>query len=173
MMLGQSLVLALTNMAIAVPLSNNNNNNNTTGLSLLDIVTPESAVALKAMIDNSSDRSYIKPDLSDVNMLKVSVLDGTDDSVLTYMEMPTNEKAAAYQEAYYGESGGQSEVKATDPVSLSKRASGCGQYCAQRSQCTGDRNCPACYHQRGNTSHQKACTSAYSFQHTHCIRGLC
>jgi hypothetical protein len=98
------------------------------------------------MIDNSSDKSYIKPDLSDVNVLKVSILDGTDDSIITHMEMATNDKAAAYQKAYYGETGGQSEVRATDPVSLSKRASGCGQYCAYRSQCTKQRNCPACYH---------------------------
>lgn len=99
MLLFQSLLalaLALTNMAYAVSPSNN-----TTGLSLLDIVGPESALALKAMIDNSSGWSYIKPDLSDVNVLKVSVLDGTDDSVLAHMEMATNEKAAAYQKAYY------------------------------------------------------------------------
>lgn len=163
-----TLALALANMVIAAPLSNN-----TTGLSLLDIVAPGSASALKAMIDNSSDGSYIKPDLSDVNVLKVSILDGTDDSIITHMEMATNDKAAAYQKAYYGEAGGQSEVRATDPVSLSKRASGCGQYCAYCSQYTKQRNCPACYHQQGNTSHQKACTSTYSFQHTHCIRGLC
>jgi hypothetical protein len=168
MLLRSSLVLTLVNMALAAPLSDD-----TTGLSLLDIVAPESALALKAMIDNSSDQSYVKPDLSDVNVLKVTIMDGTNDSVLTHMEMPTNENAAAYQKAYYGEAGGQSEVKATDPVSLSKRASGCGQYCAYRSQCTRDRNCPACYHQQGNTSHQKACTGQYSFQHTHCIRGLC
>lgn len=135
------LALALVDMVIAAPTSNN-----TTGLSLLDIVAPESASALKAMIDNSSDGSYIKPDLSDVNVLKVSILDGTDDSIITHMEMATNDKAAAYQKAYYGEAGGQSEVRATDPVSLSKRASGCGQYCAYRSQCTKQRNCPACYH---------------------------
>ena len=136
-----TLALALANMVIAAPTSNN-----TTGLSLLDIVAPESASALKAMIDNSSDGSYIRPDLSDVNVLKVSILDGTDDSIITHMEMATNDKAAAYQKAYYGEAGGQSEVRATDPVSLSKRASGCGQYCAYRSQCTKQRNCPACYH---------------------------
>ena len=96
-----TLALALANMVIAAPLSNN-----TTGLSLLDIVAPESASALKAMIDNSSDGSYIKPDLSDVNVLKVSILDGTDDSIITHMEMATNDKAAAYQKAYYGEAGG-------------------------------------------------------------------
>lgn len=99
MLLRQSLlalVLALTNMAHAVPLSDN-----TTGLSLLDIVAPESALALKAMIDNSPGRSYIKPDLSDVNLLKVSILDGKDDSLLTHMEMATNEKAAAYQKVFY------------------------------------------------------------------------
>lgn len=97
MLLRPSLILALANAAYAVPLLNS-----TTGLSLLDIVAFESAIALKAMIDNSSGRSYINPDLSDVNVLKVSILDGTDDSILTHMEMPTNEKAAIYQKAYYG-----------------------------------------------------------------------
>lgn len=95
MLLRSSLVLALANMAHAVPHSNS-----TTSLSLLDIVAFESAIALKAMIDNSSGRSYIKSDLSNVNVLKVSILDGIDDSILTYMEMPTNEKAALYRKAY-------------------------------------------------------------------------
>lgn len=95
MLLRPSLVLALANMSHAVPLSNS-----TTNLSLLDIVAFESAIALKAMIDNSSGQSYIKSDLSDVNVLKVSILDGTDDSILTHMEMPTNEKAAIYRKEY-------------------------------------------------------------------------
>lgn len=103
MLVRPSLVLALATMALAAPLSDD-----TTGLSLLDIVAPESALALQAMIDNSSERSYIKPDLSDINVLKVSILDSIDDSVLTHMEMPTNEEAAAYQKAYYGEAGGPS-----------------------------------------------------------------
>lgn len=82
---------------------------NTGPLSLLDIVkSPESATALKAMIDNSPGHSYIKPDLSDVNLLKVSIVDGNDDSVITHMECVTNAHAAAYRKAMYGETGDQS-----------------------------------------------------------------
>lgn len=78
-------------------------------LSLLDIVkSPESATALKAMIDNSPGHSYIKPDLSDVNLLKVSIVDGNDDSIINHMECATNADAAAYQKAMYGDTGGQS-----------------------------------------------------------------
>lgn len=73
MFLRSSLVLAVANMAYAAPLSNN-----MTGLSLLDIVAPELAIALKAMIDNSSDWSYLKPDLSDVNILKVITCTGAE-----------------------------------------------------------------------------------------------
>ena len=72
-------------------------------LSLLDIVNPESATALKEMIDNSPGHTYIKPDLSDVNLLKVSIIDGNDDSVISHMEMLTNANAAIFQKALYGD----------------------------------------------------------------------
>ncbi|KAF2992910.1 hypothetical protein E8E13_000242 [Curvularia kusanoi] len=103
-------------MANAGPVSSD-----TVDLSLADIVSPESAIALKAMINTAPGHSYIKPDLSDVNVLKVSILDSTDDSIISHMEMATNPVAAAYKKAMYGEGGGQSQVKATDPLTLSKR----------------------------------------------------
>jgi hypothetical protein len=81
---------------------------NAASLSLLDIVSPESATALKAMIDTSPETSYVKPDLSDVSLLKVSILDGTDDSVISYLEMATNADATVYKKAMYGETDGQS-----------------------------------------------------------------
>lgn len=83
------------------------------GLSLLDIVDPESAAALKEMIDNSPGHTYIKPDLSDVSLLKVSIIDGNDDSVISHMEMATNGHAAVYQKALYGEIA--SDSKAQEP----------------------------------------------------------
>jgi hypothetical protein len=84
--------------------TNINTNTNTPTLSLLDIVaSPESAAALKAMIENSPGHSYIKPDLSDVNLLRVSVLDGVDNSVIDYMEAATNGDAGVYRGAMYGE----------------------------------------------------------------------
>jgi len=135
---------------------------NTGTLSLLDIVGPESATALKEMIDDSPDHTYIKPDLSDVNWLKISIIDGNNDSIVSYMEVATNSNAAVYQKAMYAETEGGSQVEATDPVSLDRRASRCGQYCSYRNQCTADARCPACYHQYGNTSHQKACTGQYA-----------
>ena len=73
------------------------------GFSLLDIVNPESAAALKDMIDNSPGHSYIKPDLSDVNLLKVSIIDGNNDSVISHMELATNANALVYQKALYSE----------------------------------------------------------------------
>jgi hypothetical protein len=82
----------------------NTNDNETKTLSLLDIVaSSESAAALKEMIDNSPGHSYIKPDLSAVELLKVSILDGNDDSVISHMEAATNGYAAVYQRAMYGE----------------------------------------------------------------------
>ena len=85
---------------------------NKTSISLLDIVSLESATALKAMIESFPGHSYIKPDLSDVNVLKVSILDGSDDSIITHMEMATNANATIYQKAMYGEAGGQSKAEA-------------------------------------------------------------
>lgn len=79
-----------------------------TGLSLLDIVGPESAAALRTMIDNSPGHSYISFDLSNVSLLKVSVINGNDESIIAHMEMATNENAAAYKAAS-GEADGQSQ----------------------------------------------------------------
>lgn len=81
---------------------------NTGSLSLLDIVSSETAPALKAMIDSSGDHTYIKADLSDVNLLKVFIVDGNDDSIISHMEAATNANAAVYKKAMYGEIGGQS-----------------------------------------------------------------
>lgn len=72
-------------------------------LSLLDIVNPKSATVLKEMIDNSPGHTHIKPDLSNVNLLKVSIIDGKDDSVISHIELTTNANAAIYQKALYGE----------------------------------------------------------------------
>lgn len=98
------LSLAAISIANAVPPSGDGT------LSLLDIVHPESASALKEMIDNSAGHTYIKPDLSDVDLLKVSVIDCNDDSVVTYMEMATNVNAVVYRKLWYGEA--SSEPKA-------------------------------------------------------------
>ena len=98
------LSLAVISMANAVTPSDDGT------LSLLDIVHPESASTLKEMIDNSAGHTYIKPDLSDVDLLKVSIIDGNDDSVVTYMEMATNFNAIVYQKLWYGEA--SSEPKA-------------------------------------------------------------
>jgi hypothetical protein len=88
--------------------TNTNNTNTIPTLSLLDIVaSPESAAALKAMIENSPGHSYIKPDLSDVNLLKVFVLDGSDDSVIEYLEARTNGDAGVYRRGLYGEGGSE------------------------------------------------------------------
>lgn len=102
------LAQVILSMANAVP-----NSDVGGGLSLLDIVHPESATTLKEMIDNSPGHTYIKPDLSDVNLLKVSIIDGNDDSVISHMEMATNAHAAAYQKALYGET--TSDSRAQDP----------------------------------------------------------
>ena len=81
------------------------------GLSLLDIVDSESADALKEMIDNSPGYTYIKPDLSDVRLLKVSIIDGNNDSVISHMEMLTNANADIYQKALYGETTSDSRAE--------------------------------------------------------------
>jgi hypothetical protein len=96
----------LTNMVDNAPPPSDNTDTNT--LSLLDIVaSSESAAALEEMIENSPGHSYIKPDLSDVNLLRVSILDGEDDSVISYMEAATNGYAAVYKRAMYGEGRGR------------------------------------------------------------------
>jgi hypothetical protein len=92
------LSLAILSMANAVSTPGEGS-----GLSLLDIVNPESAAALKDLIDNSPGHSYIKPDLSDINLLKVSIIDGNNDSVISHMELVTNANAAIYQKALYGD----------------------------------------------------------------------
>jgi hypothetical protein len=92
------LSLAILSMANAASTSDEGG-----GLSRLDIVDIESATALKDMIDNLPGHTYIKPDLSDVNLLKVSIIDGNDDSVISHMELATNANAAVYRKALYGE----------------------------------------------------------------------
>jgi hypothetical protein len=101
------LSLALfTNMAHNAPPPSDNTDTDT--LSLLDIVASSaSAAALRDMIENSPGHSYIKPDLSDVDLLMVSILDGDDDSVISHMEAVTNGDAAVYKRAMYGEGGGE------------------------------------------------------------------
>ncbi|CAD0096188.1 unnamed protein product [Aureobasidium vineae] len=86
---------------------------------LLDIVqSPESAAALKVMLDDSPGYSYIDLDLSDVSLLKVSVMHGDDDSVISRMEMPTNSKAAAFQKAIDEEAASQSQLEPLEPESI-------------------------------------------------------
>jgi hypothetical protein len=95
-MLG-SLLLLITalSMAHAAP-----SNDRVSSINILDIVEySESAGALKLMIDNSPGYSYIYPDLEDINTLKVSILHGDDDTVISYMEMATNSKATLFKEA--------------------------------------------------------------------------
>lgn len=69
-------------------------------LSMLDIIeSPELAAACDATIEASPDYSYMDVDLHDINLLKVSVRHGDDDSLISYMEMATNSKAASWLEA--------------------------------------------------------------------------
>lgn len=69
-------------------------------LSMMDIIeSPELAAACDTMIENSPDYSYIDVDLRDIDLLKVSVRHGDDDSLISYMEMATNSKAASWLEA--------------------------------------------------------------------------
>lgn len=89
---------------------------NTGAISLLDIISPESAAALTAMIDNSPEHTYIKPDLSDVNLLKVSVMDGNNDCVVAHMEVATNAYAAIYKKAMYSEISQEPTAQATDQL---------------------------------------------------------
>lgn len=104
------LFLAAVRMVSAAPASGN-----TGSFSLLDIVNSESATAFKAMIGSSGGHTYIKPDLSDVKKLKVFIIDGNDDTVITHMEAATNANAAAYKKMMYGEIGSRSHAEATDP----------------------------------------------------------
>ncbi|KAH0009062.1 hypothetical protein KCU78_g10919, partial [Aureobasidium melanogenum] len=69
-------------------------------ISILDIIkSPELAAACGEMLDNSPDYSYTSIDLRDLDLLKVSILHGDDDSMISYMEMATNSKAASWLEA--------------------------------------------------------------------------
>lgn len=69
-------------------------------ISMLDIIkSPELAAACNDMIEKSPGYSYIDVDLRDINLLKVSVRHGDDDSVISQMEMATNSKAATWLEA--------------------------------------------------------------------------
>jgi hypothetical protein len=105
-------MLALAFLSLAIPSMANaaSTSDEGGGLSLLDIVNIESATALKDMIDNSPGHTYIKPDLSDANLLKVSIIDGNDDSVISHMELATNANAAVYRKALYGEIGSDSRA---------------------------------------------------------------
>ena len=106
------LALPVLSLAIISATSAASTTDNTRGLSLLDIVDSKTASALEEMLDNSPGHTYIKSDLSDVNLLKVSIIDGSDESVVTYMEMATNDNAAAYRRALDVEIDGESETKA-------------------------------------------------------------
>ncbi|KAH0360122.1 hypothetical protein KCU65_g9590, partial [Aureobasidium melanogenum] len=69
-------------------------------LSILDIIeSPKLAAACNDMIENSPSYSYIDVGLREIDLLKVSILHGDDDSLISYVEMPTNAKAAAWLEA--------------------------------------------------------------------------
>ncbi|KAG9820884.1 hypothetical protein KCU98_g17509, partial [Aureobasidium melanogenum] len=69
-------------------------------ISILDIIeSPELAAACSKMIDNSPGYAYTSIDLRDLGLLKVSILHGDDDSMISYMEMATNSKAASWLEA--------------------------------------------------------------------------
>jgi hypothetical protein len=97
------LALAFLSLAILSTANAASTSDEGGGLSLLDIVYIESATALKDMIDNSPGHTYTRPDLSDINLLKVSIIDGNDDSVISHMELATNANAAVYRKALYGE----------------------------------------------------------------------
>ncbi|KAH0155184.1 hypothetical protein KCU67_g8820, partial [Aureobasidium melanogenum] len=69
-------------------------------ISILDIIeSPELAAACGEMLDNSPGYSYTSIDLRDLDLLKVSILHGDDDSMISYMEMATNSKAVSWLEA--------------------------------------------------------------------------
>ncbi|CAD0108365.1 unnamed protein product [Aureobasidium uvarum] len=113
-MLGLSLLfLFAMSMATATP------SDQATYVSIFDIVeSSESAAVLKVMIDDSPGYSYIDLDLSDINLLRVSVLHGDDDSVISRMEAPTNSKAAAFQKALDAEAASQSQQEPLEPGAM-------------------------------------------------------
>lgn len=85
------------------------NNDDHTSLSILDIVAnSEQAIALKATIETSPGHSYVYPDLADVKLLKDSIMDSRDESIITHMGVETNKKAAEYRKWIYSDvSGGE------------------------------------------------------------------
>ncbi|KAH0277153.1 hypothetical protein KCU91_g3372, partial [Aureobasidium melanogenum] len=91
-------------------------------ISLLDIIeSPELAAACSEMLDNSPGYSYTSIDLSDIDLLKVSILHGDDDSMISYMEMATNSKAAAWleaEEAWRDEMARQAQLGPSDMESI-------------------------------------------------------
>ena len=80
-------------------------------LPLLDIVHPALATALKEMIDNSPGNTYIKSSLSDANFLKISIIDGNNDFVISHMELTTNTTTGIYQRALYGDIASEPRAK--------------------------------------------------------------
>jgi hypothetical protein len=106
--LSVTLLISMANNAPPPSGNTNTDTNDTNTLSLLDIVaSSKAAAALREIIDNSPGHSYIKPDLSDVDLLKVFILDGNDNSVISSIEAATNDYAAVYKRAMYGETGGR------------------------------------------------------------------
>ncbi|KAK6001701.1 hypothetical protein QM012_002191 [Aureobasidium pullulans] len=93
-------------------------NGQTKTLSMLDIIeSPKLAAACSDMIDNSPGYSYIDVDLHDIDLLKVSIRHGDDDSIISYMEMATNSKAASWleaEEAWLGEMARLEQSEASD-----------------------------------------------------------
>lgn len=83
-------------------------------LPLLDIFDPASAIAFKETIDVSPGNTYIKSSLSDVNLLKISIVDGNYDFVISHMELTTNTNAGIYQRAFYGDTA--SNPRAQEPL---------------------------------------------------------
>ncbi|CAD0100501.1 unnamed protein product [Aureobasidium mustum] len=91
-------------------------------ISLLDIIkSPELAATCGIMMDNSPGYSYIDVDLRDINLLKVSIRHGDDDSVISQMEMATNSKAATWleaEEAWQEEMARQRQSESSDLESI-------------------------------------------------------
>ncbi|KAG9734947.1 hypothetical protein KCU73_g10633, partial [Aureobasidium melanogenum] len=96
-------------------------------LSMLDIIeSPELAAACNDMIENSPGYSYIDVDLRDIDLLKVSILHGDDDSMISYMEMATNSKAASWlkaEEAWLGEISREAQLESSDSGSTDRSSS--------------------------------------------------
>ena len=92
------LSLAILSMAKAASTSNDG-----AILPLLDIVKPESAAALKELIDHSPGHTYIRPGRRDVNLLKVSIIDGNNGFVISHMELTTDANATTFQKVWHGE----------------------------------------------------------------------